>query len=434
MANCNCPSAGTPFNARSARSGVVVHDRADSGIVILITAPAAKKWRAAIGNDSGWRIGNFDSTYMGSYHLADGAVTYDLPEPDKADFDAAIPDPAKADMAFHAAMEQWAIAVATSGNPPTFTATATAAAPKATTGYTPRAKKATPSSSVFTADPPVKDRYWYESEQDTNNIDNFIALRRAGHDTNAIILGPSGFGKTDTVIRLAERKEVPVHIVNCQVITTPEKWLGQMQVDPVKGTYFDVSQHLQWVERSHPDCQGAPYCIMLYDEITRLRPELGNMLFSLLDMQQGLEVPQMGRRVDMADENVVFATANIGSAYSGTFLLDWALRGRFDTTLERPFPPKDEEIKVLMSASPKLTEEDAKQMVDVAEHTRILWRNGEIESPISTRLLMSWARYVAGGQNLKTAAESTVIPVYNEDGGADSDRAKVKMALDGKVA
>jgi MoxR-like ATPase len=309
------------------------------------------------------------------------------------------------------------------------------ASKKKTTGYVPRAKAVTASSEVFDPPAPNPERYWYESDADGRLFKDFVAMRLAGHDTNMVVVGPSGFGKTESVIRLAERLGVPCHVVNCQAITTPEKWLGEKNVDPERGTYFEVSQHLKWVERSHSDCEGAEYCFIVYDEITRLRSELGNMLFSLLDGQHGLEVPQMGRAVEMSGKNVVFATANIGSAYAGTFAMDWALRGRFDTTMERHFPPKDEEVKILTTANDgKLTEEQAKTMIKVAEHTRVLWKNGDIESPISTRLLLSWARYVAGGYSIKDAAEYTIIPVYTEDGGTDSDRAKVKLALDGKVA
>jgi MoxR-like ATPase len=350
-----------------------------------------------------------------------------LAEPMIADFEAVIPDHSKAAVIHDQAFTEYTKSkvAATGGDPEEDV--------KETTGYTGRAKKASVTKATFEADSPNPERYWYESESDSRMFNDFTALRLAGHDTNLMVVGPSGFGKTEGIIRLGQRLGVPVHVVNCQVITTTEKWLGQMTADPVKGTVFEVSQHLKWVERDTEECQNSEFCILLYDEITRLRPELSNPTLSLLDGQQGLEVPQMGRRVVMSPKNVVFATANIGSAYSGTFSLDWALRGRFDTTMERPFPPTDEELKVIMTASPKLDEKAARGMIAVAEHSRILWREGELEAPISTRLLLSWARWVAGGYSVKDAAEYTILPVYSEDGGIDSDRAKLKQAIDGKV-
>lgn len=423
---CTCTTAGTPFNKRSARSGVVLHEHTTGGVVILVLSNAPKQWRVLVGNAEGWKTGKLNTDNMTAYHGADGCPTYALAEPDATAITAAIPDPMKAQMAYDLAYQQFVDSLAEAGVP-------VPATPKSSSGYTPRAK-AVEEEKDFEPDSPNPDRYWFESDNDTRAFKDFVGMRRAGHDTNAIVVGPSGFGKTEGVKRLGERLGVPVHTVNCQVITTPEKWLGQMMADPTKGTYFEVSQHIKWIERDSEECQNSEFCIILYDEITRLRPELGNMLFSLLDGQQGLEVPQMNRTVHMARENVIFATANIGSAYAGTFAMDWALRGRFDFTVERPFPPSEEEVKVLVTANPKLSEEKARQMIDVAEHSRILWKNGELESPISTRLLLSWGRLVAGGYSIKDAAEYTVIPVYTEDGGADSDRAKIKMALDLKVS
>jgi MoxR-like ATPase len=413
----------------------VLHEHETGGIVILVEGKSARKWKALIGNTEGWKFtgngaGGFDSTHTEQYHEANGGVTYELPEPELSEIQKVVVDPARAANTYDLAYGEYIEALKARGAE----IPEDMPAPKTTTGYSGRAKKADVTSDEFSIDPPNPDRYWFESERDTRAFKDFVATRLAGYDTNAMIVGASGFGKTQGVIRLGERLSVPVHVVNCQIITTTEKWLGQMMADSAKGTFFEVSEHLQYVERTHPDCEGAEFCIILYDELTRLRPELGNALFSLLDGQQGLGVPQMGRRVVMDGKNVVFATANIGSAYTGTFAMDYALRRRFDWVMERPFPPAEEELLVITTAHPKVTEEKAKGMIAVAEHTRTLWKAGELESPISTAHLLSWARAVAGGYSVKDAAEYTVIPGYTEDGGSDSDRAKVKMSIEGLVA
>lgn len=274
--------------------------------------------------------------------------------------------------------------------------------------------------------------YWYESDEERKFMEDFISLHGAGFTVNLLIAGPSGEGKTVGVQQLGNRLGIPVHIVNCQAITTPEKWIGQVHADPVKGTYFEPSQHIQWVERTHPDCQGHDQCIILYDEITRLRAELNNMTYSLFDTQRGLEVPQMGRRVVMAPENIIIATANIGAAFTGTHTQDRAFRERFPLTLERTSPPTTESIKILTSATGIETEQ-ARLLVSVAEASRGMWKQEEVESPISTRTLVNWALLVAGGYTIKKAAEYTVMPLYSEDGGAASDRARISAAIEGRV-
>lgn len=279
----------------------------------------------------------------------------------------------------------------------------------------------------------VEAPYWYESDADRKLLRDFINLRQAAFTVNLMISGPSGSGKTVGVQRLGEELGMPVHIVNCQAITTPEKWLGQIMADPSKGTYFEPSQHLRWVERDHPDCEGHEWCILLYDEITRLRPDLNNMTYSLFDTQRGIEVPQMGRRVLMDERNIIISTANIGAAYAGTFGQDKAFRERFAMTMERDFPPLAEEVKIITSAT-SVDKDNAKVLAKVAQSSREMWRNGEINDPISTRSLVTWALLVAGGYDVMAAAEYTILPLYSEDGGVDSDRAKIRLHLEGKAA
>lgn len=288
-------------------------------------------------------------------------------------------------------------------------------------------------ASSFSVPPLPEDSYWYESDADRKLTRDYISLRKAGFTVNLMIAGPSGSGKTVGVERLGKELGIPVHIVNCQAITTPEKWIGQMMADPEKGTYFVPSQHVQWVEGTAPECLESESCILLYDEITRLRPELNNMTYSLFDTQRGLEVPQMGRRVLMNPKNLIIATANIGSAFSGTFGQDRAFRERFAMTMERDFPPVEEEVKILTSAT-GITAEDATSLARVAHATRNMWREQTIEQPISTRTLVTWSLLVSGGYDIMQAAEYTVLPLYSEDGGVESDRAKVRLQIEGKVA
>jgi len=425
-ANCTCPSP-TVLNPRSVRAGRILH-HIKGGVAVLVGSSAPRQWIVLVSTGTSWRVARWSTGAAENYHEAAGLSKLDIPEPDPAALTTSLDSTG---VAYDPDVMNAALSQSGDGAVPGDET------PKSRGSYTPRAKRVSPTSGKFTPPAVNAGRYWYESENDAKFFNDFVALRRAGHVANAMIVGPSGFGKTVGVLELGKRLGVPVHVVGCQVITTPEKWLGQMQVGPTAEggthTYFEVSNHVQWVERTHEDCKDAEFCIILYDEITRLRPELGNMLFSMLDEQKGLEVPQMNRSVKMNDNNVVFATANIGAAYAGTFTMDWALRGRFNLQIERPMPPTNEETKILTSAT-GVAEDDAKALIRVAEHTRKLWKLGELESPISTRTLVTWALLIAGGYPIKEAAEYTVVPLYNEDGGSDSDRARVKMAIDGKVA
>ncbi len=451
--SCVCIDPKEP-TSRSLRSGTVLHYNGENcPVLVLSEATSPNRWKAALytDRDPAWQSSIFVSD-MGSrskWHIASGGVLFPVPSVMSSDVAlglttkaieaangvAASSFPRGTSIKSAEAAKIVAKIAAKTPLPGYAFDETTTLVPKDLSAATARGKKATVSSKSFSPPAPNPDRYFYESEDDARLLSDYVSMRLAGHVTNLMVVGASGFGKTDSAVRLGERLSVPVHVVNCQAITTPEKWIGQMQVDPERGTYFEVANHVKWVERTHPDCADAPYCILLYDEITRLRPELANMTFSLLDFQQGLEVPQMGKRIMMDPMNIVIATANMGSAYSGAFTMDWALRERFDTTLERKMPPAPEEMKVIRTAvRDRITEDDAQSMIRVADHTRTLWKRGDLESPISTRMLISWSRFVAGGYSVREAAEYTVIPMFSEDGQEESDRAKVRLALGGKVA
>jgi MoxR-like ATPase len=441
-------------SSRQFRKGRVLHSTKSPHIhIVLVNSPAPRRWQGIFVNTGGSTPTALLSTRSG--------VESALLKREYTHYDSGIPKPlpatdvmrliADAKMAFGlSASDEWRIKRALTikgglGTLPAFSSTppvspVSPVAPEELDemlgGGGEESATAAPASprkrsTSFKIPSLVSKPYWYESENDRKLMRDFIALRKAGFTVNLMIAGPSGSGKTVGIQRLGEELGIPVHIVNCQAITTPEKWLGQVMADPTRGTYFEPSQHIQWVERTHPDCDGADNCIILYDEITRLRPELNNMTYSLFDTQRGLEVPQMGRRVFMHDKNLIVSTANIGAAFSGTFGQDRAFRERFAMTMERDFPPTEEEVKILTSAT-GVKESEASVLAKVAAATRQMWRSQEIEQPISTRSLVTWALLVAGGYDPMQAAEYTILPLYSEDGGVESDRAKVRLQIEGK--
>jgi MoxR-like ATPase len=270
--------------------------------------------------------------------------------------------------------------------------------------------------------------YWYEKPEDARFLDHFIDLRRKANVVgNLLLTGPSGSGKTEGLKRLAERKGLPFYKMDCATITTEEKWVGRREIDST-GTKFVMSEHLRWLE-------GVEYepGIVCYDEITRVHPSKHNILIPVLDGSQAIFVPDMGKYVIVHPDTIVMATANIGSAFGGTFQMDRAFRERFNFTMERGFPPPAEELKVLTTKT-NANEEKVKLMVDIAEQTRRKWKAGDLESPISTRTLIAAAYLVASGMSVVNAFGYTVLPLYKDDGGAQSERAMVKLIITGKAA
>lgn len=271
------------------------------------------------------------------------------------------------------------------------------------------------------------DSYWYEKPEDIKFVRHFFELRRKAQAVgNLLVVGPSGAGKTEGLRRMAESVGLPLYKLDCATITTEDKWIGHKEIDH-EGTKFVPSEHLRWLE-------GVDYQpgVLLYDEVNRVHPSRLNILLPILDGSQAIFVPDMGRYVKVHPETIIVATANIGTAFGGTFVMDRALRERFNFTLERTFPPAEEEVKVLTTAT-NCPVDKATVLVDIANQTRRKWETGDLESPISTRTLKATAMLVASGMSIAKAFEYTALPLYKADGGGDSERTMVKQILTGKM-
>lgn len=270
------------------------------------------------------------------------------------------------------------------------------------------------------------DAYWYDKPEDIKFIRHFIELRRKAQAVgNMLVVGPSGAGKTEGLRRVAETMSFPFYKLDCATITSEDKWIGHKEIDH-EGTKFVLSEHLRWLE-------GVEYepGILCYDEVNRVHPSRLNILLPILDGSQAVFVPDLGRLVRVHPETIIVATANIGTAFGGTFVMDRALRERFNFTLERDFPPADEEVKVLTSAT-GISKDKAEVIVEIAGKTRTKWETGDLESPISTRTLKASAMLIASGMSILSAMEYTALPLYKNDGGSTSERAMVKLILTGK--
>jgi hypothetical protein len=124
----------------------------------------------------------------------------------------------------------------------------------------------------------------------------------------------------------------------------------------------------------------------------------------------------------VADGTVFFATANLGSEYSGTQAIDRALLDRF-FPIELDYPKVEDEIKVLMLRT-GVDEKVATAIVKVSNEIRKQYKEQELSSAISVRHTLQAASLVSDGFEVDKALLSTIMPLF-EDGIGVSERSKV---------
>ena len=201
--------------------------------------------------------------------------------------------------------------------------------------------------------------------------------------------------------------------------------IGNTHFNKDSGTYFAESEFIKAIQQ--------PNAIIQLDELSRAHPEAMNILMTPLDYGQRY------LRIDEADgsptikvaEGVSFiATANIGSEYTATRVLDRALLDRF-TIVEMDLLDKDQEKFLLKLVEPTLDAQAVKAIAEIAVTTREEMKSDapKLSTIISTRATLEMASLMVDGFNLQEAAEVVIYPMYDSAGGIDSERTFINQVV-----
>ena len=251
-------------------------------------------------------------------------------------------------------------------------------------------------------------------------------IRSAVRGKNIMMTGPAGCGKTLAAKSLVNALDRPNFYFNMGATQDPRATLiGNVHFDKSKGTYFSESLFVKAIQ--------TPNAVILLDELTRAHPDAWNILMTVLDQgQRYLRLDEQdGQATINVAEGVCFvSTANIGNEYTATRQLDKALLDRF-VIIEMDTLSDEQEHGLLQYMFPSVNREDLKKVSSIAFLTRSESKadNPRIGSGISTRTSVEIAGLLFDGFTINEAADITIYPQYDADGGADSERTFVKQIV-----
>jgi len=251
-------------------------------------------------------------------------------------------------------------------------------------------------------------------------------VRSAVRGKNIMMVGPAGCGKTQAAKELPKATNRPFFYFNLGATQDPRATLIGNTHFKDGETSFDESAFVKAIQTEN--------AVILLDELSRAHPEAWNILMTVLDEGQRylrLDEDVNSPTIRVAANVSFIATANIGTEYTSTRVLDRALMDRFEIIEVDILSLSQEEELLTKRFGNKVSGGLIHAVADIADATRKEWRSeeGKLSTMISTRMTVRLCELLADGFSLSEASEVSVLPFFDASGGADSERTFVKQII-----
>lgn len=256
-------------------------------------------------------------------------------------------------------------------------------------------------------------------------------VRSAVRGKNIMMVGPAGCGKTQAAKDLPKATNRPFFYFNLGATQDPRATLIGNTHFKDGQTTFDESAFVKAIQTEN--------AVILLDELSRAHPEAWNILMTVLD--EGQRYLRLDEDIDaptiyVASGVSFIATANIGTEYTSTRVLDRALMDRFEIIEVDILSLSQEEDLLTRRFKGDVSEALIHSVADIADATRKEWRSedGKLTTMVSTRMTVRLCELLADGFSLTEAAEVAILPFFDASGGTDSERTFVKQIIQKHMA
>ncbi|MFT4263460.1 MAG: MoxR family ATPase [Nocardioides sp.] len=195
------------------------------------------------------------------------------------------------------------------------------------------------------------------------------------HAYNVLIEGPTGLGKTSAVIAWAARNGKPFYAISSNVAIDPSQLFGKFVPAGLGG--------FRWQDGPLTDVvrYGG---VLLINEINFLPERISTVLFSLLDARREITLLDHDGEVIAAHPDLLII-GDLNPDYEGTRPLNKALRNRFAIQMVWGY---DDAIEGQLIRGTSLHE--------LAGLLRRAQRDGDVDAPVSTGMLVEFERIATG--------------------------------------
>lgn len=224
------------------------------------------------------------------------------------------------------------------------------------------------------------------------------------------LIGPSGTGKTHIVYLVAEIAGLPLWEINCGL---------QTSVFDLFGRYVGLGKE-NWIDgliTSWCRCGG----ILYLDEANMMKQDIATRLNPLLDQRGHMVLTEKDNEIihRHKDAFLIVSMNPVSSEFSGTKPINAAMRRRLSVWLNFDYMSIgtriDEKEIDLVEKKSGIDRKDAEKIIRIGAELRKQYKAGEIPYGPSVGDLLNWAKIVADGGTIKSAAEETIIALTSDD-------------------
>jgi len=203
-----------------------------------------------------------------------------------------------------------------------------------------------------------------------NGIRDYDLLAYARETSrNVMLYGPTGPGKTSLILAYCARNKLPLVTLACNGALDPSTVFGNPVMDENGRVTFQESDVVKVVR------EGG---VLYLDEINFMPPKIAAAFHGLLDKRRQLTLVDKGGELVVADPGLQIVAA-YNPEYVGTRPLNPAFANRFPLKIRFDYDPKVEKKLVA-----------AKTLVTLAQKLREAHKQGVIETPVSTNMLVEF--------------------------------------------
>jgi MoxR-like ATPase len=256
-------------------------------------------------------------------------------------------------------------------------------------------------------------------------------VRSALRGKNIMMVGPAGCGKTQAAKALPAATNRPFFYFNLGATQDPRSTLIGNTHFKDGETTFDESAFVKAIQ--------TPDAVVLLDELSRAHPEAWNILMTVLDEGQRylrLDEDVNAPTIHVASGVSFIATANIGTEYTSTRVIDRAIMDRFEIIEVDILSMSQEKSLLKYKFGNRVSDDLIHAVADIADSTRREWRSeeGKLSTMVSTRMTVRICDLLADEFTLLEASEVAILPFFDASGGADSERTFVKQIIQKHMA